>query len=114
MITKSKKLVVDLDGTICSQEKTGSYHQAMPMMDVIRRVNDLWTQGWDITVFTARGMQTCKGDVQEIEKEYRKMTEKWLKDNRVCYHRLLFGKPDADFYVDDKAMGPGTFVNDAW
>jgi len=38
------------------------------------------------------------------------MTEKWLKDNRVCYDELIFGKPAADVYVDDKAVLPEDFA----
>jgi capsule biosynthesis phosphatase len=108
---KKKTLVVDLDGTLCTQEKTGTYHLAKPRLDVIKKVNELWTEGWKIIIFTARGMNTFDGDVYKIEESYREMTEKWLKDNRVCYDQLRFGKPAADAYIDDKGMSPAQFVN---
>lgn len=63
-----------------------------------------------MTIFTARGMNTCNGDVFRVEDAYREMTEKWLRDNRVCYHDLRFGKPAGDLYVDDKSMTPALFL----
>jgi len=109
--TTQKRLVIDLDGTICSQEKTGKYHAALPKCEVIKKINELWTDGWEIVIFTARGMNTCDGDVDQIEKNYREMTQEWLKKNRVCYDKLVFGKLDADLFVDDKCIDPGKFVN---
>ena len=104
-------IVMDLDGTICTQKSTGTYHEAEPIMDVIRQVNALWTDGWEIVIHTARGMRTCNGHVELVEEKYRKMTEKWLADNRVCYSKLVFGKPAADYYVDDKCLHPQEFVD---
>lgn len=101
---KKFKLVIDLDGTLCSQEKSGTYHLAKPKMDVIHKVNSLWTDGWSVTIHTARGMETCEGDIRKIEETYRKMTEEWLKENRVCYDELVFGKPSGTYYVDDKNL----------
>ena len=50
----------------------------------------------EITLFTARGTVT--------KIDWEKVTINQLKKWNVKYHRLLFGKPDADFYVDDKAV----------
>lgn len=96
---------------MCTQESSGTYHLAKPKTETIKRVNELWTEGWKVTIFTARGMNTCDGDVAEIELRYREMTEKWLKDNRVMYDNLIFGKPAADIYVDDKGLGPDIFTS---
>jgi capsule biosynthesis phosphatase len=108
--TSKKALVIDLDGTICSQEDSGEYHRAYPVLKVIFKVNELWTRGWDIIIYTARGMKTFDGDVKKIEDVYREETEKWLKDNRVMYTKLIFGKPSGDVYVDDKGKTINEFV----
>lgn len=105
-----KKLVIDLDGTICTQQSSETYHLAQPIREVIWKVNKLWQEGWDVLIYTARGMNTCLGNVPEIEHRYRLMTEKWLLDNRVCYTQLKFGKPPGDVYVDDKALRPDEFT----
>lgn len=103
-------LVIDLDGTLCSQEKTGTYHLAKPRKDVIKKVNELWQSGWKIIIFTARGMNTHDEDLELIEELYRKLTISWLSENRVCYDILKFGKPSADVYVDDKGVNISEFI----
>jgi capsule biosynthesis phosphatase len=89
---------------------TGTYHLATPNLDVIKKVNKLWTEGWEIVIFTARGMNTLNGNVDQVEDSYREITEKWLADNRVCYNELVFGKYSAEYYVDDKGLSPKQFV----
>ena len=101
--------MIDLDGTICSQEKSGTYQEAKPRIQIIKKINGLYAEGHDIIIFTARGMNTCEGDVEKVEVQYRTLTEKWLKENRVCYNELIFGKPAGDWYVDDKCMTPEQF-----
>lgn len=105
-----KKIVIDLDGTLCTQESTGTYQLAKPKLDMIKRVNELWTEGWTVLIFTARGMNTFDGDIEKIESNYRELTENWLKENRVCYNKLQFGKPSGDYYVDDKCLTFADFL----
>lgn len=89
-----KKYCFDIDGTICSQEE--DYNNAKPYVDRIEIINGLFEDGNEITLFTARGTVT--------KIDWEKVTINQLKKWNVKYHRLLFGKPDADFYVDDKAV----------
>lgn len=102
--------VFDLDGTICTQEKMGTYQDALPNEDIIEKISVLHAFGNKIIIHTARGMNTYLGDVKMIEKMLRPMTEKWLKDNLVEYDELIFGKPAGDVYVDDKGMNVKDFV----
>lgn len=99
-----KRLVIDLDGTLCLQTDYENYACALPVLNMIQRCNDFFIQGWDVTIFTARGMNTHDGDELAADDALRGLTEKWLKDNGVLYHELRFGKPPADFYVDDKML----------
>lgn len=107
---ENKKLVVDIDGTLCDQRDFNSYLEAIPRKDVIEKVNSHWSNGWEIELFTARGMNTCGGDTKLIEQSLGDITRLWLKNNRVCYDKLTFGKPSAYMYVDDKAMRPEEFL----
>jgi capsule biosynthesis phosphatase len=102
--------VFDLDGTICSQERMGSYQYAKPYKLFIERMRRFHEAGNTIIIFTARGMNTFNGDLFEVEKHMRPLTEKWLKDNEVPYDKLILGKPVGDVYVDDKAMLPYEFT----
>ena len=110
MKPKNKRLIIDLDGTICTQMESGQYARAEPNQSVIDQVNRLWIKGWDVVIFTARGMNTFQNG-EEADLQLRQMTEDWLKKNRVCYTELLFGKPAGDLYVDDKGMSIGQVVS---
>lgn len=107
-----RRAIVDLDGTLCTQLGRGRYHLAEPKRDVIDRINKLYDAGWEIFIFTARGMETYAENAAEIDKKLRPLTEKWLSDNSVRYTRLMFGKPPGDFYLDDRAMTIERFMNE--
>jgi len=98
--------VFDLDGTICTQEKMGTYQDALPIEKIVEKIRVLWCLGDYIIIFTARGMNTFSGNILAIERNMRPITEKWLRDHDVPYHELIFGKPAADVYVDDKGCKP--------
>lgn len=102
--------IFDLDGTICTQEKHADYHLALPIDDVITKIRTLHALGDRIIIFTARGMNTFNGNIRRIESELRTMTERWLRQNDVPYHELIFGKPPGDVYVDDKGMNVRDFA----
>lgn len=85
----------DIDGTLCTNTE-GDYEHARPLPDVITRVNALHAAGHTVLLQTARGATTGI--------DWRLITEKQMRDWGVHYHRLYFGKPTADLYVDDKAI----------
>jgi tRNA A-37 threonylcarbamoyl transferase component Bud32 len=58
----------------------------------------------EIIVNTSRGMSSCNGDVEAAEKKNRPTIEKWLSEHGIKVDGIIFGKPLADLYVDDKAM----------
>lgn len=89
-----KKYVIDIDKTICTHEK--DYADASPFLEVIDRFNRLYEEGNRIVYFTSRGTET--------KIDWRKLTEIQLKNWGVKYHELLFGKPSADYYIDDKSL----------
>jgi hypothetical protein len=85
----------DIDGTLCTNT-WGEYEKAEPMPDMIRQVNALYDGGNKIILFTARGTTTGM--------DWRATTEEQLKKWGVRYQELLFGKPQADLYIDDRGM----------
>ena len=74
--------------------------QAMPNEPMIRIINQLYDWGNEIILFTARGYVTGI--------DWRRTTEKQMKDWGVKYTELHMGKPNADFYVDDKMISLDT------
>lgn len=85
----------DIDGTICSNTN-GEYDDAQPYFNVIKKVNELYDKGNTIYLYTARGSTT--------NINWEKITTDQLNKWNVYYHKLFFGKPTADLYVDDKAI----------
>lgn len=108
---------IDLDDTICFpnhdfKDAFNKYYKAAPNVDVIKKINELYDSGNKIIIFTARRMLTFDGDLKKIKKDVEKITIDWLSQNSVKYSELLFGKPYADYYVDDKATTLNTFLNE--
>lgn len=90
----------DLDGTLCSLTD-GQYEVAEPFVERIRHVNKLFDEGHIIKIFTARGA-TSKVPRQSL-------TERQLEEWGVKHHELIMGKPDADLFIDDKAVHSDSF-----
>ena len=87
----------DLDGTLCTNNN-GIYGEATPLLSSIEMVRNLHAAGHTIIIFTARGTVTGK--------DWSDLTRAQLAGWGVPYDRLLFGKPEADIFVDDKALRP--------
>ena len=63
------QIIIDIDGTICTEEKTYSRSLARPLKDAVSSVNALYDEGHTIIFYTARTWM-------EFE-----MTTDWLKKN---------------------------------
>ncbi|MDQ7816758.1 MAG: hypothetical protein RDU14_06990 [Melioribacteraceae bacterium] len=85
----------DIDGTICTN-MDGDYANAEPFNNVIEKINRLYEEENIIYFYTARGATTGI--------DWREVTEIQLKKWKVKYHKLFFGKPTADLYIDDKCI----------
>lgn len=97
------RIVFDLDDTIC-RTRNRDYANSEPLNGVIDKIRTAKSMGNYIIIHTARGMLSCGGDVEKAEKKNRKIIEQWLLKNNVPYDEIIFGKPYADLYVDDKAL----------
>lgn len=93
------KFVFDIDGTICSIEK--DYRKAKPIYENINIVNKLYKLGHTVWFYTGRGTGTGN--------RWSRITKKQLGTWGVKYHKILFQKPVADFYIDDKAVNAADF-----
>lgn len=91
-----KLFVFDIDGVIALKREDLDYGQAEPNEKMIKIINQLYDWGNRIVLFTARGYVTGI--------DWKPTTEKQMKDWGLKYHELHMGKPNADFYVDDKML----------
>ena len=98
----SQTFCFDLDGTLCTNT-FGEYQNAEPLPEMIHKVNELYESGHFIKIFTARGSGTKTDWIQ--------LTNEQLVLWGVKFHELIVGKPEADYYIDDRAITAFDFAN---
>ncbi len=96
MAQGGRRFVFDIDGVIAKLQPQNDYALAEPNQEMIRVINKLYKMGNQIILLTARGYVTGI--------DWKEITEKQLKGWGLSYHELYFGKPNADYYVDDKMI----------
>lgn len=95
----------DLDNTLVSYPKIeGDYSSVEPIKRVINFSNFLYDQGHTIIIHTARRMRTHAGNVGRVQADIAKITYDTLDKFDIKYHEIYFGKPYAQFYIDDLAV----------
>jgi hypothetical protein len=103
-----KRIVVDFDDTLAFHQNR-NFDDALPNVPLINKLNNLYDQGWQIDIFTARGSISCASREEAFDKYYESMW-KWLDNNNVKYNELSFEKPLAAYYIDDKGILPEDFL----
>lgn len=99
------RISYDLDSTLVSHPTIpGDYSTVEPIQRNIDYLNHLKREGHYIIIYTARRMKTHHGNVGKIVKDVGKITLQTLDKFGIQYDELVFGKPYADFYIDDKAL----------
>jgi len=86
-----KVLFIDMDGTLCTEEKTFERSLARPLPGAQAALQEFHNAGHTIVIWTARGW------------EQYKVTKQWLDSHGFVYHQLLMGKPIASVFIDDRA-----------
>jgi len=99
------RIVIDLDGTICSiKEPHQSYADLEPLPGAAERIRMLRARGHYIIIVTARNMATCQSNLGKVLKNVGKITLDWLEKYGIEYDEIYFGKPNAEVYIDDRAL----------
>jgi capsule biosynthesis phosphatase len=99
------RICVDLDGTIAANKIAGEeYGDVSPIPGAIRVLTRLRDEGAYIIIHTARGMGTCNNNLGRVISKEAWSTVEWLKKWEVPYDELLFGKPNVDYFIDDKGV----------
>jgi uncharacterized HAD superfamily protein len=84
-------ILIDVDGTICTEERVSERSLAKPLPGAVEAVNQMVEQGHVVILWTGRGWD-----------QYR-ITKVWLDENGFKYDQLLMGKPIANLIIDDRA-----------
>ena len=101
-------IYVDIDETICNISGSDSsvardYNKAVPILERIEKINNLYDEGHTIVYWTARGSLTGI--------DWRELTEKQLKTWGVKYHDLRLDKPYYNLFIDDKNINSNNYFN---
>jgi hypothetical protein len=89
------RICIDIDGTICQTDGL-SYSESAAISEAVDAIRALKGEGHYIILFTARGSGTGV--------DHSNLTRSQLERWGVPFDELLFGKPYADIYIDDKAL----------
>ncbi|NBP57289.1 capsular biosynthesis protein [bacterium] len=99
------RIVIDLDGTICPiKDKNSSYQDLVPLEGAVERIKQLKSMGHYIIISTARNMATQESNIGKVIKNIGKVTLDWLDKFDIPYDEIYFGKPNAQVYIDDRAL----------
>lgn len=99
---KKHRYCFDIDKTILFCDK--NYENCKVDKDIKELINSLYKSGHTIILYTARKMETFKGNVRLARKSIEAKTKTQLEFFGIMYHEIYFGKPSADIYIDDKGV----------
>jgi capsule biosynthesis phosphatase len=104
---KKLRICFDLDNTLVTYPTLpGDYSTVKPIEKNIKLLKSLKTQGHEIIIYTARRMLTHNSNVGKVIKDIAMVTLQTLEDLNIPYDEIIFGKPIADIYIDDRALNP--------
>jgi capsule biosynthesis phosphatase len=101
------RICFDLDNTIVTYPTVvGDYSTVKPINSMITLMRKLKDEGHIIIIHTARRMKTHYHNSGAALADIGEITFKTLKDFNIPYHEIIFGKPIADIYIDDRTINP--------
>jgi capsule biosynthesis phosphatase len=115
VITQEKVIIIDLDGTLCSNKVSNqNYLELHPHEEVVSKLREYRDKGFYIIIYSSRNMHTYEGNVGLINANTLKDIFQWLDSNSIPYDEVHIGKPWCGFdgfYVDDKTIRPQEFLD---
>ena len=102
---KQLRICFDLDNTLVTYPKIkDDYKTVEPITKNIELVKYLKSFNHTIIIYTARRMKTHQGNQGKLLADIGKITFDTLDKFEIPYDEIYFGKPQADFYIDDNAI----------
>ena len=92
--------MVDIDNTICVSEGS-DYANSKPLIDRIKRINELYDAGHTVIYWTARGGNS---GIDWTDKTHSQLAAWGCK-----YDEIRMKKPVYDIWIDDKAINSEDF-----
>lgn len=109
-----KRLIFDLDNTLCVKGENDDYKDAKPVEGVIQKLLEYKKKGFEIVISTSRNVRSFNGNLGKINVYTLPIILDWLDKHCVPYDEVVVGKPWCGFegfYIDDKAIRPSEFLD---
>jgi len=104
------RICFDLDNTLVTPPYIlRDYSTVKPIQNMIDLAKKLKSEGHIIIIHTARKMLSHSHNTGAAIANIAKLTIETLDNFEIPYDELIFGKPYAEIYIDDKAFNP--YVN---
>jgi len=104
-VIKNKRICFDLDNTLVTFPTVkNDYTSVKPIEKNINFLKYIKRFGNTIIIYTARRMKMHNGNIGKINSDIGKITFETLDRFNIPYDEIYFGKPYADFYIDDLAL----------
>ena len=101
------RICFDFDNTLVSYPTIpGDYYSVEPIQRNINFLKLLHSLGHTIIIYTARRMKTHGGNVGRVVADISRVTLDTLDKFDIPYDEIYFGKPYANFYIDDLGINP--------
>jgi len=99
------RFVFGLDGTLVTPPKSfGDWGSVEPIEQNVALVRSLKAAGHYVIIWTSRESERLKGNLGQIVAAIGKVTMETLEKLQIPHDELLFGKPHADAYIDERAV----------
>lgn len=104
---EKKVFCFDLDNTLVTHPVIkNNYDSVLPIYSNIKILRYLKSKKHYIIIYTSRNINKFNSNIikNKVEKDIKKLTKKQLKEFKIPYNELVFGKPHANFYIDNLAV----------
>ena len=113
-IASPLRVCFDLDNTLVTHPTiSGDYTSVLPIQRNIDYLKLLHRLGHTIIIYTARRFRTHHGNVGAIVADIGKITFDTLDKFNIPYDEIFFGKPYAQYYIDDLAVNANSSLDKA-
>lgn len=107
---KPLRICFDLDTLVTLPVVPNDYSTVKPINKMVILLKNLKKLGHTIIIYTARRMDLYNHNMGKVIRDIGLITFQTLEKFSIEYDEILFGKPLADIYIDDKSLNP--YMND--
>ena len=85
----TKRIIIDLDGTITYDDRAKSYADRLPNLQVVEKLREHKALGFEIVIHSSRNMLTYRGDIGKINVHTLPVILVWLRGHNIPHDEIL-------------------------